>query len=528
MDILTTPYFAIFLITILGYLIGNISIKGISLDISAILFAAMAFGYFGLEIPSDIRQIGLVLFIFTIGFQAGPSFFENFRTDGKNLIIMASIIVICGAALAFCFAKIFDFDKTLACGIYTGAITSTPGLAALSDLADSQNGAVGYGIAYPFGVIGIVLLVKLMPRILRLSIPEAEKKYEAAIETKFPKIYNRNFIITNPDAIGKTLEELKFRDNTGATISRIFHNEQLIIPNAQTRLEHGDIIKAVGTEAQLENACKLVGEHTTLGVSLSQDYDVKYVIVTEKNVIHKKLHGMHIQHYYNVVITRIRRSGIDISASADIKLHYGDKLKIVGNKEDIEKVSKIFGGDARKTYETDYITTAITIAVGILVGMISIPIAGFNLSLGLTGGVMLVALLFSRIQKIGPVIFSVTTSALNIFRRLGLILFLASVGSEAGANLVSIMKTNGWEIFISGIFISVVPTLISVIIAKHILKIDILQMLGGIAGGRTCTPSLAAATSMTKSDAPSIAYTTVYPISIVLIVICVQLLYSLL
>ena len=529
MDILITPYFALFLITILGYIIGKISIKGIGLDISAILFVAMAFGHFGLVIPSDIRLIGLVLFIFTIGFQAGPSFFENFKTDGKNLIIMASIIVVCGALLAFGFAKIFDFDKTLACGLYTGAITSTPGLAALSDLADSQNGAVGYGIAYPFGVIGIVLLIKLMPRILRLSITEAEKKYQTAIDAKFPRISNRNFIVTNPDAIGKTLDDLKFRDSTGATISRMFHNEQLIIPNADTRLEKGDIIKAVGTDAQLENVRKLVGEYTTLGVSLDQNYDVKYVIVTNKKVIQKKLHDLHIQHYYNVVITRIRRSGIDISASADIKLHFGDKIKIIGSKDDIEKVSKIFGGDARKTYETDYLTAGITITLGILVGLITIPIGDkFNISLGLTGGVMLVALLLSRIHKVGPMIFSMTTPALNIFRRLGLILFLASVGSEAGAHLVSIMKSNGWEIFISGIVISVVPTLISALIAKHILKIDILQMLGGIAGGRTCTPSLAAATSMTRSEAPSIAYTTVYPISIVLILICVQVLFAVL
>ncbi len=529
MDILITPYFALFLITLLGYLLGKISVKGISLDISGVLFIAILFGYFGLEMPDDIRQIGLVLFIFTIGFQAGPSFFENFKKEGKNLIIMAAIIVATGALLAFGLAKIFSFNKTLACGLYTGAITSTPGLAALSDIADSGSAAVGYGIAYPFGVIGIVLFIKILPRIFKLSIPEAEKKYQAALDTKFPKVINRNFVVTNPISVGKNLEQLKFRDTTGATISRIFHDEHLVIPNASTTLERGDIIKAVGTEAQLEKVRNMVGEYTTLGVSLTENYDVKYVIVTEKNVIHKKLHDLHIQHGYNVVITRIRRSGVDLSASADIKLHYGDKLKIVGYKDDIEKITRMLGGDARKTFEIDYLTAAVTIVLGILVGMISIPITeNFNFSLGLTGGVMLSALLLSRIQKIGPVIFSVTTPALNIFRRLGLILFLASVGSEAGSHLVEIMKNDGWSIFVSGMIISILPTLLAVVIAKYCLKIDILQMLGGIAGGRTSTPALAAATSMTTSNAPSIAYTTVYPISIVLIVICVQVLFALL
>lgn len=529
MEVFIKPYFALFLITILGYLLGKITIKGINLDISGVLFVAILFGYFGLKVPDDIRLIGLVLFIFTIGFQAGPSFFENFKTEGKNLIIMATIIVVIGAILAFTFAKLFDFDKTLACGLYTGSITSTPGLAALSDIDSTENGGAGYGIAYPFGVIGIVLLMKLIPKIFRLSISDAEKKYQRALDSKFPKVINRNFVVSKPSAINKTLDQLNFRDYTGATISRIFHNEAIIIPNATTHLKQGDIIKAVGTEKQLEKVSELVGESTTLGVSLNSNYDVKYVIVTNKNVIHKKLHDLHIQHNYNVVITRIRRSGVDFSASADIKLHYGDKLKIVGYKDDIEQVSQLLGGDARKTFETDYITVAITIALGILVGLVSLPITeNFNLSLGLTGGVMLMAIILSRVQKIGPVVFSVTTPALNIFRRLGLILFLASVGSNAGASLVEVIKTNGWQIIVSSITISILPTIIAVIISKYCLKIDILQMLGGIAGGRTSTPALATATSMTSTNAPSIAYTTVYPFSIVLIVIFVQVLYVIL
>lgn len=529
MDILVAPYFSLFLITVLGYLLGKISIKGISLDISGVLFVAILFGYFGLEMPADIRQIGLVLFIFTIGFQSGPSFFENFKSEGKNLIIMATITVLTGALMAFGLAKLFGFDKTLACGLYTGAITSTPGLAALSDIADSRTVAVGYGIAYPFGVIGIVLLIKLLPRIFRMSITDAEKKYQSALDKKFPKVMNRNFVITNENAIDKTLEQLKFRENTGATISRMFHNEELIIPNADTKLERGDLIKAVGTEDQLEKVRELVGEYTNLGVSLNGNYDVKYVLVTAKNVIGKKIHDLHLQHNYNIVITRIRRSGLDFSASADMRLHYGDKLKIVGYKDDIEKVTKIIGNDSRSTYENDYITIAVSIVLGILVGMITIPITGnFNLSLGLTGGIMAVAIILSRIHKIGPIVFSVTTPALNIVRRLGLILFLASVGSDAGQHLVAVMKADGWAIFVSGMLISIIPTLVAVIIAKHCLKIDILQMLGGIAGGRTSTPALAAATSMTTSSAPGIAYTTVYPISIVLIVVCVQILFAVL
>lgn len=528
LDFILQPYFALFMITVLGYLLGRISVYGISLNISGVLFVAMIFGYFGLVFPPIIKQIGLVLFIFTVGFQAGPSFFENFKAEGRKLTIMATTIVLVGAALAVFFAKIFYFDRDLACGLYTGAITSTPGLAALSEITDSQSGPIGYGIAYPFGVIGIVLFIKIFPRIFRLDIKEAESRYNAALEAKHPKVINRNFIVTKEEIVGKTLEEINFMEETGATISRIFHNDQIVIPNADTVLNYGDLIKAVGTESQLESVKNKIGEYTPLGIALNQNYNVRYVIVSNKEVVGKKIHDLHIQHKYNVVITRIRRASIDFSASFDMKIRFGDKLKIVGSNEGVEQVAHIFGDNAKKTYETDYLTISIGIILGVLVGCISIPVGNINISLGLTGGIMAVAIIMSRIHKIGSVIFSVTSAASNIMRRVGLILFLAAVGSDAGSQIVTILKSDGWGIFVSGIFISIVPTIVGVIVAKYFLKIDVLQMLGGIAGGRTSTPGLAAATSMTDTDAPSIAYATVYPIAIVLIIICVQLIYTIL
>ncbi len=522
------PYFALFLIIIIGFLIGGLKIKGIGLDISAILFVAMIFGYYGLEIPNDLKQIGLVLFIFTIGFQAGPSLFETFRNDGKKLVILASTIVLSGAIITVLCSMFFKFDKELAGGLFTGAITSTPGLAALSELSDSEISAIGYGVTYPFGVIGVVLFVKLFPRIFSMNIKNAENRFTTELETKYPKIVNRNFVVENPEVIGKSIKELTFRQTTGANVSRILQNESAFTPSAHTILHSGSVIKAVGTEESLLKVQELVGKPTEFGIALSQNYDVRFIIVTNKKVLNKSIKELHLQSKYNIIITRVRRSGIDFSATSNIKLHFGDKIKVAGTKEDILRVTEVLGDDANKLHEANYVPVAIGIVLGVLLGKLNLNICNFDLSLGLTGGVMVVAIVLSRIRKVGPIVFSLTTSANQILRQIGLILFLASVGTQAGYNIVSTLKNEGLTMLLSGVLITTIPMIIGVVVAKYLLKIDVLHLLGGITGGMTSTPGLGAASSMTKTNAPGIAYATIYPIAMVLVIICVQIIFLIL
>lgn len=528
MDLLLTPYFALFLIIIIGYLLGGVMIKGIKLDVSAILFVAMVFGYYGLEFPDTLKQIGLVLFIFTIGFQAGPSLFETFRKDGKKLVSLAAIIVLSGATVAVACAMIFGFSKELAGGLFSGAITSTPGLAALSDLSDAKDAAIGYGIAYPFGVIGVVLFIKLMPKLFRYNIENAEKKFDAELNEKYPKVVNRNFIVENPLIIGKSISDISFRQVTGANISRILQNGSAFTPNPQTVLHSGSVIKAVGTEDSLRKVQELIGKPTEFGISLNQNYDVRFIIVTNKKVLNKTISELHLQSKHNIIITRIRRSGVDFSVSSNIKLQFGDKIKVAGAKEDIKKVIQALGDDATKLHESNYLPVALGIVLGVLLGKLSINIGTFELSLGLTGGVIAVAIILSRVRKIGPLVFSLTSEANQILRQIGLILFLASVGADAGSNLVSTLKEDGLRMLFSGMLITLIPMILSVFLAKYILKIDVLHLLGGITGGMTSTPGLAAASSMTKTNAPGIAYATIYPIAMVLVIICVQIIFMVL
>ncbi|MCK9254271.1 MAG: transporter [Bacteroidales bacterium] len=525
MDILFTPYFALFLIIILGLLIGGIKIKGIGLDVSAVLFVAMAFGYFGLKIPSDLKNIGLILFIFTIGFQSGPSFFETFRKEGKNLVILTIIIVVSSAAVALACGLALGYSPALTGGLFAGGITSTPGLAAITEISSSDQATIGYGVAYPFGVIGVVLFIKLLPKLFKMDIKKAEEKFDAENLEKYPKVFNRNYIVENPEIIGKSISELNIRENTGANISRVFQNGTAFTPNPQTILYSGSIIKAVGTEPDLLKVQNLIGKPTEVGIALNENYDVKFVLVTNKKVLGKTVSELHLQSKYNIIITRIRRSGVDFSVSSNLKLQFGDKIKIAGTKEDINKVIPFLGNEANKIHEANYLPVALGIVLGVLLGQINIKLGKFDFSLGLTGGVITVAIILSRIRKIGPVVFSLTTAATQILRQIGLLLFLIGVGTEAGSSIIQILKTNGIGLFLSGVLITLIPMILAVILAKYVLKIQILQLLGGITGGMTSTPGLAAASSMTKTNAPGIAYATIYPIGMIMVIVCVQIIF---
>lgn len=528
-ELLNLPYFSLFLIIILGFLIGNIKIKNISLDVSAILFVAISFGYFGTRIPEDLKYIGLVLFIFTIGFQAGPSFFETFRSEGKKLTVLTFIIIFTGIFATIISALIFNFNENTAGGLFTGALTSTPGFAAITELSTKiKESTLAYGISYPFGVIGVVLFVKLFPKLFNFNIAKAEESFNINLEEKHPKIINRNFIVENPNIIGKTISEIQFREKTGANISRVLYKTNAFTPSASTVLHSGSIIKAVGTEKSLIKVQELIGRPTDFGIALNQNYDVRFIIVTNKKVIGKTIDELHIQSKYNIIVTRIRRSGVELAATTNIKLQFGDKIKIVGMKEDIKKLTEFIGDEANKLYDNNYVPVAVGIVLGVLIGKLSLNIADFKLSIGLTGGVMFTGILLGRIRKIGPIVFSMTTASNQILRQIGLILFLSAVGTEAGNEITSVLKNSAWKIFIAGTGITIIPMIVGVISAKYFLKIDVLQLLGAITGGMTSTPGLAAASSMTKTNAPGIAYATIYPIALVLMLLGTQIIFLIL
>lgn len=523
-DLLQSSYFSVFLIVALGFMLGRIKIAGLSLDVSAVIFIALAFGHWGVSIPKELGNFGLVLFIFTIGIQAGPGFFHSFRSKGKTLILITLLIVASACLTGVALKYLFDIDTPSLVGLIAGALTSTPGLAVAIDSTQSPLASIAYGIAYPFGVIGVILFVKLLPKILHVDLEQEARRLEKERRSQFPELSTCLFRVTNPTVIGRTLMQLNIRVMTGAVISRLKRGEEIIIPKAHTVLAEGDYVQAVGSEDSLNNLALMLGVREEGELPLSHTQSIESLLLTKKDMIGKQLCDLNLQRNFGCTVTRVRRSGIDISPSPDLELRFGDKLMIVGEKEGIQAVARLIGNDVKKLSDTDFFPIAMGIVLGVLFGKLNISFGdGMSFSPGLTGGILMMALFLSAIGKTGPIIWSMSGPANQLLRQLGLLLFLAEVGTSAGKTLVSTFQESGFLLFGVGAAITLVPMLLAALVGRLIFKISTLDLLGTITGGMTSTPGLAAADSMTDSNIPGVAYATVYPIAMVFLILFIQI-----
>lgn len=518
--------FALFVIIAIGFIVGRINIKGINLDVSAVIFVALFFGHIGVQIPDSLGNFGMVLFIFSIGIQAGPGFFATFKSKGKTMAVLALVLVFTAALTALGAGLFFDFTPAQAAGLLTGALTSTPGLATAKEVA-GDTAAISYSIAYPFGVIGVILFVKLLPKILKLDIKKEEKKLKELDRAQYPKVEASAFTVTNSHNTGIALKNLAIRTLTGAIISRVIRGDRSFIPHANDTLEIGDKVKAVGSEESLVKLTEMLGERITGDLPFQDNIVLSTALVTNKPIVGKPLISLNLQQNFGCTVTRIRRSGLDLAPDPMLKLQFGDKLSIVGNKEHMKEVFSLVGNQRSQISDTDFFPIALGIVIGVIVGNISISFDSFSFNFGLTGGVLLTALLLSSIGKTGSVIWSMSPSANNLLRSLGLLLFLANVGCSAGATLVDTFMNSGWSMFIAGIFITLVPMIVATIVARVCFKLNLIELLGVLTGGMTSTPGLAAADSMCSGSAAAVAYATVYPVAMVFLIILTQVISSL-
>lgn len=529
-DLITTDYFVLFLVIGLGITMGKIRFKGIYFDLSAVIFVSILFGYlydlFGVsfDFPKIVQNMGLILFIYTIGMQSGPSFFNSFREQGIKLVILAGITVASGAVIAIFVSYFFEVDMKLVIGLLAGAMTSTPGLAAAIESTHSPIASIGYGIAYPFGVLGVILFVKLSPKIFHIDVKEEEKKFIKKMESSVAPISNKNFIVSNENVDGKTIKELNIRFMTKANISRVMkENEETVVPTPDTILQKGDMIKAVGTVDALKRVEVLIGHVTDKKIPRSGSFEIKWYVVSNKDVVNKSISFLNLLENYSATITRIRRSSIDLSPRPTTKIRYGDKLLVSCTKGNVPAVTKLFGDSLQRIGKTSFLPVAIGIVLGIILGSISIPLGGFNFKLGLTGGILITALLLSWKGKTGPIIWNLSGPANQILRQFGLLLFLAPVGLKAGESLTSAIEQNGMILFVYGAMITLFPMIITTLAGRYFFKLNFLSILGALTGGMTSTPGLSATDSMTKSDAPQIAYASVYPFALVLIIVIIEI-----
>lgn len=523
-DFLHQGYFVLFVIITFGIIVGRVSYKGFSLDSSAVIFVALLLGHLGFEVPHAFQTLGLLLFIFTIGIQAGPGFMDAALRYGRQLMLISIAVIGTAALLTFGIITLFDVNVAVAVGLFNGALTSTPGLAAAFEATNSPLTAVGYGLAYPAGVIGVILFIQLFPKALKIDLKKEESNYLAQLHDDHPDILNAVFEVTNENIDGKSIKELNFRNITQAVISRVKSGDNIFAPNADTILRSGDLLRAVGDSEALQRVSLLIGHKVDVDLAFDDRYVVNWLLVTNKKVVNKTLRELNLT-ALNATVTRIRRSGIDLKPFPHSKLRFGDKLLVSGSNAEMSEVRLMLGNDEKQLSETNFLPISLGIVIGVLVGSISFPVFGlFDFSLGLTGGVLLTALILSNIGKTGPILWSMSGSANQLLRRLGLLMFMATVGTSAGSELAGVLSDNGIQLIAMGAVLTLVPMMVGSIVGYYVLKLNFITLLGVITGSMTSTPGLAAIDSKTDSEAASVGYATVYPAALVLMILFSQLL----
>lgn len=527
-----------------GIYLGKIKVMGISLGVTFVLFTGILAGHLKITAPVSIltfiQDFGLILFVFMIGLQAGPGFFNSFKKGGVTLNKLAMLTILLNVLVMFgCYYCFFDTtdenNLPMLVGTLFGAVTNTPGLGAASEalttvFTDGNAPLIvnGYACAYPLGVVGIILATIAIRFITKTDLTQAEKELDSDVEETDLKPEKQCIILKNNNFDGKTLKELRHTLDKEFVCSRLLHDGVMIFPCGSTRIYLGDVLFIVSMESEADALVTILGEKCEM------DWDdvgegkliSKSVVVTNPKINGRTLRKMHLNRLYEVNVTRVNRGGIVLFASPSLELKVGDKVRVVGREDAVERVRKLFGDCVKTLHAPNIATIFIGIFVGIIFGSIpiSIPSMPVPLKLGIAGGPLIIALLIGRFgHKIGLVTYT-TTSANLMLREIGLVLFLASVGIKAGDSFIdTVVAGDGALYVLSGLLITVIPILIVGTIARLHNKLNYYTIMGMLAGTYTDPPALAYANSVCMKDAPSVGYSTVYPLSMFLRILTAQL-----
>ncbi|MBP1541277.1 MAG: putative transporter [Prevotella sp.] len=526
-----------------GVYLGKIKIGGISLGVTFVLFAGIVAGHIGFTAPTNIltfvQDFGLILFVFMIGMQVGPGFFESFGTAGVKLNALAATGIVLNICVMFACYYIFfspndPISLPMMVGTLYGAVTNTPGLGAANEALQSvfPNGAPqiasAYACAYPLGVLGIIGATILIRYICKIKLNEEEEQLKAMDGVKAnQKPHRMHLEVTNSYLEGKTLLQVHDFLNRDFVCSRILHEGHVSIPNRNTIFHKGDQIFVVCTEADAEAITAFIGPVIQVDwEQQDQPFVSKRILVTNPRINGKSLASMHFSSVHGVNVTRVTRQGMDLFASASLPLQVGDRIMVVGPEDAVDRVANTMGNSIRRLDAPNIATIFVGIIIGIIFGSLPIFIPGMPvpMKLGIAGGPLIIAILIGRYgYKIHLVTYT-TTSANMMLREIGLVLFLASVGIKAGANFFeTVVEGDGLLYVLTGFLITVIPILIIGPVARLKFNFNYFTIMGMIAGTYTDPPALAYANSVCSKEAPALGYSTVYPLSMFLRIFTAQI-----
>lgn len=522
----------------LGVFLGKMKIGGVSLGVTFVLFVGIVMGHFGYVVDEMvlkfIREFGLILFIFSIGLQVGPGFFSSFKKGGVRLNALAVLAIMLNVVivLAIYFIEGGNTSMSALVGVMSGAVTNTPGLAAAQQTVTSAEAAntmaMGYAAAYPLGVVGIILAMFIIKWVFRIRVEDEIKQLEKEREESTLKPYLSSYEVTNRLVDGKTLLDLHEVIQCNFVVSRLMNKSgEVIIPKSTTEIHVGDKLYIVMSRTDTQRFNAFIGpeiqmDWNSLNPQGASPVVSRRILITKSEYNGVALGSLRLHNGYRLNATRVNRAGVDLLASPELRLQMGDRMTVVGDLEDIDRLASRMGNSMKRLNEPNIITIFVGILLGIVLGSINV---GFGMKLGLAGGPLVVAILLSRFGYKLKLITYTSSSASLLMRELGICLFLASVGIAAGKGFAAtVFNPTGMWWVIWGFIITLIPLLVVGCIARGVHKINFLTIMGLFSGGCTDPPALAYANNSTGNDQPAVAYSTVYPLTMFLRVVVAQVL----
>jgi len=535
------------LVCVAGMAVGSLKVRGVGLGTAGVLFAGILTGYFGKPVDHAtlefVKEFGLILFVFTIGLQLGPGFLAALRQQGVALNALAATVVALGALTAPALGWLLGIDPAAVLGLLSGATTNTPSLGAVQQTLTTLPGvsldrqelpALAYAVSYPVAIAGIIGTLLALKALFRIDPLKEAEAFAAEQRRGAEPVERRTLIVENPNLEGLQVEAIPGRREMGVTVSRIRRADDAEVHLAAggTVLKKGDRIVAVGAGAMLDQFERVVGRRTDENLLQAPGGVTSLrVVVTSKRALGKTVRELGLDHLFGVVITRMTRADLEMSAVQDLPLRFGDVLQVVGDQESTQKAALFLGNSLKELNETHFIPLFIGIALGIVLGTLPIAVPGLPqpLRLGLAGGALIVALVLGRLGRIGRLVLHMPANVNLAFREFGIALFFAAVGLTAGAKFFStVFSPVGALWLFAGLLVTVPPLLAVGVFARALLKLNFMALSGLLAGSMTDPPALAFASNISRSDAPTVSYATVYPLTMVLRILSAQVLVLLL
>lgn len=538
----------VMLVAAIGMAIGHIRFKGIGLGIAGVLFVGLGFAHFGLNINHEVleflRDFGLVLFVYTIGIQVGPGFFASLRRNGLGLNLAAASVVVLGSAI-----MILQF-KTLmpreqfpaAVGLMSGATTNTPSLAAAQTtyadrmklLATSRPASApvtdpaavmgsAYAIAYPFGICGVLLAMIAVRFIFRINLADEQRKL-AASDSHHPTLEVFNVEVVNPALDGRALKDVPTLHESGVVITRLARGDRVDVAGPESTLKLGDVLTAVGPEKRLHDLEVIIGRRTHVDArAMTSEISAERFLISSRRVAGRTIEELGFGTRFGVRITRILRSEFQLPVTPQSRLQIGDRITVVGDRDSLENIAKEVGNSRISLDKPMLVPILLGIALGVIVGSMPINLGlPVPVKLGLAGGPLVVAIILSRLHRVGPLVWYMPMGANYMLRELGIVMFLACAGLKSGESFVQTLVSNGAQWVLIAAAITILPVLLIALIARAVFKLNYLTLCGLLAGSMTDPPALSFATQITRSDAPTVAYATVYPLVMLMRVLMAQ------